>query len=57
MGCVSSEWMWPTSTALAARHSHGGRNSKRRSRVKSRRSAGSSVMTRHAATIIASVFV
>ena len=28
MGWVSSEWIFPTSTALAARASHRGRNSK-----------------------------
>ena len=57
MGCDSSERMRPTSTAFTARQSHAGRNSKRRTRVKSTRSAGSSVITRAAATSIASVLV
>ena len=57
IGCDSSERMRPTSTALAARQSHAGRNSKRRTRVKSIRSAGTSVITRPAATSIVSVLV
>ena len=56
-GCDSSDRIRPTITALAIRQSHAGRNSKRRTRVKSTRSAGSSVITRTAATSIVSVLV
>jgi hypothetical protein len=49
--------MRPTTTALMARQSHAGRNSKRRTRVKRTRSAGSSVITRIAATSMVSVLV
>jgi hypothetical protein len=55
--CDSSDRMRPTNTALAIRQSQAGRNSKRRTRVKSTRSAGSSVITRAAATSIVSVLV
>jgi hypothetical protein len=49
--------MRPTKIVLVTRASQCGLNSNRRKRVKTRRSAGSRVMARHAATIIASVLV
>ncbi len=56
-GCLSSEWIRPTKTVLVTRASQSGLNSNRRKRVNTRRSAGSRVMARQAATIIASVLV
>jgi hypothetical protein len=56
-GCASSERIRPTSSPLITRQSQTGRNAKGRTRVSSTRSAGSSVITRMAATSIVSVFV
>src|SRR5262245_49496375 len=57
IGCVSSEWIFPTRTALATRASHAGVNEKVFMWVKSSRMAGSSVIARTAAMIIEKFFV
>src|SRR5260370_41842987 len=57
MGCFSSEWILPTSTAFVARASQRGRKLKFRMGVNTSRIAGSSVIASTAATIIEKFFV
>ena len=56
MGCLSSEWILPTRTALMTLPMKPGMR-KLSLRKKKRRSAGSSVMARNAATTMAKFLV